>query len=274
MDLPGLLEGRAAGDPEAPWLFFRRGLDWRWRSYRHVADQVRRSASALGALDDAGAVPCGLAQDPDALAALVAILGAGRSPAVDAGSVPAVGAEGATPWLEPCRGHLERVDLAAVPAPRSPWVPADAVGARFGLRLARDAEHFAALVRPALKGLGPRAILYAGVAGSADRLGALAAWSLGHDAPWALEPQADAFAATALWTRPHVLVAAAGELASLVPHFGKAERRHSRLRAAVVVETVGDGGSSDAQAVDIEGRLGCPALRWPAGAGDGRARPA
>ncbi|MEO1087564.1 MAG: hypothetical protein AAFY88_25270, partial [Acidobacteriota bacterium] len=245
-------------DPETPWLFFRSGLDWRWRSYRHVADQVRRSAAALAATGDAGPMACGLGQDPDAIAALLAIVAAGRSPDVD-GPAPAVDPDGPTPWLQPCRGPLERLDP---PAESEPSVPKDAFGLRFGLRLARDAAHFAALVRPALKGLKPRSILYAGVEASTGRLAALTAWSLEHDAPWALEPQADAFAATALWTRPHLLVAGRGELASLLPHFGKAERRHSRLRATVVVEAARVDGRDDADG-DIEGMLGCPVLRWP-----------
>lgn len=255
VDLPRQLKRRATGDPEAPWLFFRRDLDWHWRSYRRVADQVGRTIQTSpdgavvlnGAVQDDAAVPCPAWQDPDTPAALIAVLAAGRSPGFSLSlETP--------PWLAVCRGALESFDAVSFEVPAGP--PVDAAGMRFSLGLSRDTEHLASSLRPALRDLPERPILYAGAAVTPSQLAALTAWSLEHHAPWALEAQADAFAATALWTRPHVLLGTRGELGELIGHFAKSERRRSRLRAVLVT---GPEPATD-DAADV---LGCPVMHWP-----------
>ncbi|MEM1178482.1 MAG: hypothetical protein AAGM22_09065 [Acidobacteriota bacterium] len=251
MDLPRQLFERAAASPEAPWLFFRSGLDWRWRSHRHVADQVVRSVAALEATSPAQPTAVRLVQEPDAVAALVAALAAGRSPRLEPLGTDA-------PWLAECRGTLDVIETEFRSDPDASPTPSDAEGMRFSLQLARDSEHFAALVRPVLKGITIRPILYAGASLDMSRTAALAAWSLRVESPWALESQADAFAATALWTRPHLLLAGRGELEAVLPYVGRSERRQSRLRAVVLVDGAGDGALEAA----VAERWGCPLLAW------------
>ncbi len=41
------LAERARRTPREPWLFYREGWDWRWRSWARVADQVMRGLTAL-----------------------------------------------------------------------------------------------------------------------------------------------------------------------------------------------------------------------------------
>lgn len=41
----------AVQTPEEPWLFFRPALDWRWRSWRHLAVQAATAVERLTALD-------------------------------------------------------------------------------------------------------------------------------------------------------------------------------------------------------------------------------
>jgi len=57
--LPALLLAQAAAQPEQPWLFVQRGLDWRWRSFGAVAARVERLraglADGLAGLPAAGA---------------------------------------------------------------------------------------------------------------------------------------------------------------------------------------------------------------------------
>lgn len=80
-----------------------------------------------------------------------------------------------------------------------------------------------------------RPVLFASPGLDPRRFVALARWSLWRSSAWTLEPQADAFVATALWARPSVLVATTSDLAALAPAFDAAARRQSRLRAVVRV---------------------------------------
>lgn len=85
--LPALLAAHAARTPERPFLFYPDGLDMRWRSYRTVAVQAAEGSAALTALDlgDGARVAFRWRVDPDAVAADLAIQGAGRIAAPLAG---------------------------------------------------------------------------------------------------------------------------------------------------------------------------------------------
>ena len=47
---PRVLARRAVESPERPFLFFVRGLDWRWLSYREAAERIGGLAARLGSL--------------------------------------------------------------------------------------------------------------------------------------------------------------------------------------------------------------------------------
>lgn len=266
MPLVEALEERAREHPEAPWLFYRRGLDWHWRSYARVADQAARSARnlACGRGEDStpaagAALACLLSQDPDALAALVAALSSGRAFDCGAEVPPAPGRPGDAPsWLASCRGPLESFSRQPLPAPAGP--PPGEQTRHSLLRLSRDVAFLSASLSPALRAVAQRPILYAG-AGDADpaKLASLAGWSLQSHAAWALEPYPEAFAATALWTRPHVLIATAAELEGLAAHFDRSARRHSRLKAILLSGAL----PPEAEREALAARFACAVLAWP-----------
>jgi len=103
---------------------------------------------------------------------------------------------------------------------------------------------------------GERPVVYAGHVGAAVSK-ALIGWSLKNQAAWALEPYRDAVLATVLWTRPHVFLATSVELKAVLEHWGRSARRHSRLRAVVVVGDLDPGFRETTAEV-----LKCPVLAW------------
>ncbi|MEM1202549.1 MAG: hypothetical protein AAGN66_04915 [Acidobacteriota bacterium] len=262
-----LLIERAAAAPEHPWLFFRRGLDWRWLSYRQVADQVARSAKALRDWAEdmraQGLQTPRVAVDPrplpDALVATLSAATAGlEAEAVD----PASGVEVFTPpaarsnldrWeaepLEPVtaiEGTESRLWFRDDGAPLRSVLPAGSVAA---------AEALTDTLPPPA---GARPILMSGADLGAARLQALAAWTLSADAAWVLEPQKDAFAATVLWVRPTHLVARGDDFEDLARDWDRRASKQSRLVAVVTVVSE-DGPSATAS----ETRFGVPEVPFP-----------
>ena len=273
MSLVESLDAHARQRPEAPWLFYRRGLDWHWRSYARIADQVARSAQRLSGGDGAGdrdghgssahsadePVVCSTRQDPDGLATLLTALAAGREVVFEKADPSEVGpVSGQAPWLADCRGALEVFERQAFSI--SQGLPTSMAARRWLLHLGRDVESLSVALAPTLRELGERPILYAGAGeNEPSKWAALAGWALEKNAAWALEPYFEAFAATALWTRPHVLVATAAELATLLPHFDRTARRRSRLRVVVL----GGGRANKAERQALADALDCPVVPWP-----------
>lgn len=234
------LARRAGSAPEDPWLFYRRGWDWRWRSWGQVADQVARGAATLRRSPALALPPRSRGdvrvafdgrQDPDAVAAGLAAQAAGatavprsvgpRRPlevAVLEGGEPAVRLR-----LPACRSRLER------------WRP-QALGldaAVAGAPDADEAERLASALPPLGRG---RPILCASAALDPRTIQTLQAWTMRMDAAWVLEPDPEAFAAAALWARPTLVVAPGRELESLASALcGRKHRRHRRIAAVVAV---------------------------------------
>ncbi len=281
MTVLAALAARAAAQSEEPWLFYRRGWDWRWRSWGQVADQVARSAATLrrspalagrsgpgrpgpsrpavrGAFDGR--------QHPDAVAAGLAIQAVGATAvprsagplrpvevAVLQGGDPAVRLR-----LPICRSRLERwrpraLDLEAAPAAALAFDPASATVSQ--QQMDGEAERLALLL-PAAVG---RPILCASAALDPRALQILLAWAARTGAAWILEPDAEAFPAAARWARPTLVVATGGELEGLAAALdGGKRRRHRRLAAVVAVgEPAGREGWEE---------LGVPVVEWAPGA--------
>lgn len=224
------LAARAASEPEEPWLFYRRGWDWHWRSWGQVADQVARGAEALADVEPA--VGFRAVQDPHAVALALAIQAAGRVLTLTL----------SPPSIPECRSRLER------------WQPRtlnlDAVTPVSNQDLFQEAERFDGKIPPYLD----RLILCATPALAAHDLQVVLAWTLRSGAAWVLEPESEAFLETVLWARPSVVMATGAELERLASAMtDRKHRRHSRLKVTV----------------DVDEQPLTPDARGPRGAGGG-----
>jgi hypothetical protein len=245
------LGARAAETPEEPWLFHPDGWDWRWRSWGQVADQVARGAAAVRrSPPELRRVGCPERLDPDAVAAVLAVVAAGRT------AVPGGAGEVAFPA---CRSRLDRWR----PEVLEPASPAGAVEVEDGetlteVDLAAGAGSLAALLpEPLGPRSGARPILCAAPDLPLRVRWTLLAWSVQHAAAWALEPDPDAFLGAVLWVRPTVVVAGPGDLERLAAALGeRRHRRHHRLRAVVVAQ-------EGAPGAGIWQDLGVPVLFGP-----------
>ncbi|MCG8458885.1 MAG: hypothetical protein MI919_21610 [Holophagales bacterium] len=298
--LPGLLVSAATEHPLDPWLFFRRDLDWRWRSYARVLEQVAAGAAQLrGGLGAEGGeepverpgqgTPVPRGEDSsrmwkarpsdlwwaDGVAALLCALSAGAD--VELGDGESGGGPGAV-WLPTCRGELEgpRPDPAAL-AESLLAVAGRRGGEGVELRTPAGIESVGSLLiaastlgRRLPPGLGigrGRAVVFASPACAPPATLGLLAWILASRAAWVLEPHRGAFVATTLWARPSVVAAPAADLRALAEAFGKAERRRSRLKALIQFPELGGAGiaavSQGGERQRIEAVLGAPLLDWP-----------
>lgn len=279
----GLLAARARRTPADPWLFYREGWEWSWRSWRRVADQVargaaeiRRRASNVARRRASNVAPpviaYGARQDPDAVAAGLAIQAVGAVALPVAGGVPpdpeewryAAWAEveccqspatvppGVERWVLPAaRTQLDRTE-------RRPLAPADPVG---GVRIdPSEATLSARRLMDAARDLDARIALSEGrsIVCADPELGLAASrsietWTLLADAAWVLEPDREAFFQTVLWARPTVVFAAADALERLGELLApRKRRRHSRIRVAV---RIGEGRVREALWRDLEVRI-------------------
>lgn len=95
-----------------------------------------------------------------------------------------------------------------------------------------DAEELAArgaALAKLLPTLGERLIVHAGASLGPLLDHVVLAACLRRSAALALEPDADAFESSVLWTRPHVVIATPEEIAHFKSTFAKKKRRSSRL---------------------------------------------
>jgi hypothetical protein len=254
--------GHAARLPEEPALFHPDGLDVRWRSWRGLADQVAGGVAALrrvlegagsGADEGGPAVALSWRCHPDAVAAWLAIHGAGARPVPVISPAEAVDAVCAAWLLQPeerppvfegagggREAPVEVVSLppAAVPgerrrgtpAPLPPWSDGSGEsGPKAGPEpgsLAARIECAAASSEAAGRAQRPgaREIVLAhldlnrdlqdGSRRSGDE--ALLSWALITGAALLLEPDPRAVAGSAAWARPTLVAAGAQPLAELV----------------------------------------------------------
>ncbi len=191
-------------------------------------------------------------QDPDGIAAGLAIQAAG------AGAVPVAGGRppedlGRTTWArvdgtsEPLGEPPETLVLPAALSPleRTPPQPLelDPAAVPGSLDLPGVGEVSPAAVMSAARRLGERLpshrgrpILCATPDAAPLTTQVIQAWTLLSDAAWVLEPLAGAFVPTALWARPTLACGSASELEELAePLRERKHRRHHRLRAVLLL---------------------------------------
>lgn len=266
MTVLAALARRASAEPEEPWLFYRRGWNWRWRSWGQVADQAVRGAEAVArspgfeapadvrALFDAR-------QDPDAVAAGLAVRAAGATAVPRTGGRPrpleVALLEGGEPALRlrlpACRSRLERWE------PR-PLDPEGAGGLAFGAEAPRvppgEMSGEARRLEAVLPAPGRRRpILCASADLDPRTVQILQAWTVRAAAAWVLEPDPEDFQAAVLWSRPTLVVAGGEELERLAAALvERKHRRHHRLAAVVWIGEVGER--------EVWEDLGVPVIEW------------
>lgn len=174
--LPDALFRQAATSPEAPWLFYAEGLDWRWLSWSEAARRVTAGAEAFASLPGGTRVTFPYRPTPEALLHDLAIQAAGGVP------VP-----------RPGEGELD-------------WSDEDL----------RDAiEAIAREVAPAGPPAGGREILVSSRSLAEVEERAVLAWALTAGAALVLEPDPLSFVPTAAWARPTFFHGTAADLAAL-----------------------------------------------------------
>lgn len=254
----------AAKRPEQPWLFFRRELDWRWRSHRQVADHLARAAAAIGAAGVRATTALPLV-GAESLAALLASLAAGAEfrPLEDAAAEasfltpqearwPDLLPQGlAQPVLElpAARGNIDRYQPA--PLETAPGGALVVGGRRWTVA---DLEKTAALIANKLFAGDPpgKKIVHAGSRLDAPVAAATTIATLGEGTVLALEPYPPATVESILWVRPTHLVAHAEEVAALAAAWTEKHAKRSRLGRILAIGEA-DPGWSAALGVSAEG---------------------
>ncbi len=251
--LTALAERALSGGYE-PWLFYRDGWDWRWRSWSRVADHVARSVAVLrGAA--AGTLRAGYDahQHPDAIVAGLAIQAAGWVAVPVAGGPLEASSRACGVWVgdaptgveEPAPG-LERVELPPALSPFDRTEPRhlvlDGASASAAVAIPRREPTSPEMLASSARRLDRRLSARGGsaIVCAAPELGLgatqlLQAWSLVRGAAWILEPEPEAFIETVLWARPTVVWARLDELEQLAVRLQvRKHRRRSRLVGIVV----------------------------------------
>ncbi|MEM6794482.1 MAG: hypothetical protein AAF725_10910 [Acidobacteriota bacterium] len=144
------------------------------------------------------------------------------------------GESGPSVDLPACREPLDRQKLTSLEPAADLAGTLRCAGARPSLeRFGGETVRKAGFWRPQAP---RRPILLASPSGDPSLLAGLLRWSLERDAAWVLEPEKDAFASVAWWSRPTHLVATAEEIESLAGHFDRAARRRSRLQKVLTTD--------------------------------------
>lgn len=224
--LPAALAARAAATPEDPWLFYPVDLDWHWRSYAQVADQVARGASALAERTPERRIDFPDHLEPDTVATALAIQAAGhtavpRSPGNEAGNV-----------VPKVRSRLERF----TPHRLDSRATAGMIAFEHGSDSLRH-DHLLTWARE-LDALLPapraRRIVLLDARLRATSRWAFLAWTLASGAAFILEDDPDLFVATALSLRPTVAIAPGASLDRLADALApRRYRRWHRFEAVV-----------------------------------------
>jgi hypothetical protein len=257
LSLLARLAAAAAEKPGWPWLFHRDGIDWRWRSFHHVADHVARASAAV-ADQRAPVLAYSARASADGLSVALAILAAGRRARpwwpedATPGGVPYALVD-APKYAEPRPADAPLVLLPTIHSnldevAAEPLRPASGGALDFGEalltldELTAEGDRLTALAERggAFAGKPGRCIVHAGA-----RLGpaldhAVLALSLERRAALALEPYPEALIESLRWCRPHLAVLRAEEAAALAAAWTKADVRHGRLRCLLVAGLVSE----------------------------------
>lgn len=248
---------------DEPWVFYPHGPDWRWRSWKQVADQVARGAAQLGDLPPGSRVGFHARPTPDALAADLAIQTAGLVAVPIAAPQAAAARQAAihhhcTRWLTTPEAPLpaslpvawEDVALedGALPAVRPPWArgawqevappaaPAALVAAWQDQPCLLPAAALAAAVE-ALASQVPSApirhvlLTASGLDTLSGRL--VVAWTLATGAALVVEAEPERLPASLQWTRSTLVEVGAGDLSAVAKAAARIKPRWQRLRAVL-----------------------------------------
>lgn len=261
------LASQAGSRPELPWLFFRRDLDWRWRSHRQVADHLARGAEALKktGIREATALPfVGI----ESLMAKMAVLAAGAT-----FREGAEGGSGATfltvqnaswPELKPEEIGGPVFELPAAYGNIDRYQPQTLPDGPYGSLQEGDDMLSCAALEETSQDLATKLfaededqkIVHAGARLSGQLATELVMACCEPKTVLALEPYPNATVESLLWCRPTHVVATTEEIAAFVAAFTPKAARKSRLRRILVA------GKSEAE---WSAKLGVPVLGWPAG---------
>ncbi|HEV3459910.1 MAG TPA: AMP-binding protein [Thermoanaerobaculia bacterium] len=245
--LPAALERQAAADPESPFLFWPEGWNWRWWSWRQVAELAAQWSAPLAGLRAGAGVAFAGDSYPQAIVLDLAVQAAGLTPVPLAGGEGAAAEAGCVAWLEETAGEARVTRLDGEVAL---W---DAAGGGPAVLLAGEggdwrplpvAELLAAAAR--VEGTIGAASRVEGATGSAagprgsrgreilvggwplrewaGRL--LAAWAVTAGAALVLETDPSRRLGTVLWARPTVFHGGAAETAALRLQVEAARRPH------------------------------------------------
>lgn len=281
------LRTRAADRRFDPWLFSSEGIRWRWRSFEQVADHVARSRSSIERAVSASERTEGVAfrgrRCPDSVAISLAIQAAGGAavavaPGQRAVSLPA--GPDRPPWVQiegspapelatapccqvpPARSGLETWTAESLAAGEGWVVVPGPEGGRFSTaEIAAAAVFLENQLASFLRAVEISPVVLLGPSTDPLQAEILTAWTLLRGAPLVLEADADAVAATALWARPHLVVAASPALESFAQLLG--QRSHLKNhRLSFLVATDEDAPSALAR-LRWES-MGVPLCRWVA----------
>lgn len=281
------LRARAVDQRFDPWLFFSQGIRWRWRSFEQVADHVARVRSSIESAVSASGPTDGVAfrgrRGPDSVAISLAIQAAGETAmAVLPGQPLASLASGsALPWVQTEETPRDQPDTAQarfeVPAARSDleawtaepleagggWIAATAGNERVSRfsseEIAAAAVALDGTISPFLREVEIPPVVLLGPSADPWQAEIFLTWTLSRGFPVVLEPDSDAVAATALWARPHLVLASSSELERLAQLLG--QRSHLKNhRLSLLVATDEDAPSPLAR-LRWES-MGVPLCRW------------
>lgn len=294
------LNARLDDAPNDPWLFWRPGWRWRWRSWGEVGDQVARGAEVIRRAADSA--PRGWGRlvfeprpEPDTVALGLAIRAAGFDPPSVVAEAVSMGVDGDPPWdvrvevgeedagearrdaagapilvLPPCRSRFERV------TPQRPALVVETAADTTERRASPIEPAWATALLRVLEGrdgVGGRGIVAAG-----PELGSSTFWDLVDatamtGAGWMLEGDPEIFPAAVAWARPTVLVARGRSLERAVEAL--AGRRLGRLRWVLIPPVEGGEAGDAAGGVSADTRqriheLGAELLEGQGWGEDGR----
>ncbi len=153
-------------------------------------------------------------------------------------SLQPLSAEG---MIDQALGELFHVSTESEASTESEVSPRPVAIRRLGARAETLARHLDGCRGPK----GQRPILCASPYLGPRDLWCIAWATLLSDAAWVLEPQRDAYAATATWVRPSLLLASVAEEAALHRGLVATPKRHRRLRRLLIVPGLG-GSATDA----------------------------
>lgn len=247
LSLHSQIQRHAVRAPFDPWIFFRRGLDWRWISWREAESAVESLRGALGAVEARGALGLPRILDPRLVLAWAASEASGRE-CILLGAhyhpselLREAEGKGCVAWWQLAPAQARERGLGELPECLVLPLPAHEEGGQEAV------EEEPSLVE------GERrekqrdvAFLASGLPLGTER--AFIRWTVDVGAALLLEPEDDSVAAMVHWSRPTVTALMPRHLASLATglwpgsdrELRRLRRHHRNWRWALVADLHGE----------------------------------